>query len=91
MMIVIKPREDFKLEEIILYTQPECPPCEITKMFLKEYGFSFTIKDIKKDAAAHKELTQKYNSFSTPTVIIGDMVITGFDLEKLKTALQIKE
>lgn len=79
------------MEQIILYTQPDCPPCEITKMFLKEYGFTFTIKDIKKDANAQKELTQHYKSFSTPTIVIGDTVITGFDLEKLKSVLRINE
>ncbi|WP_026583077.1 glutaredoxin family protein [Bacillus sp. J33] len=79
------------MKEIILYTQPDCPPCEIIKMFLKDCGFSFTIRDIKKDTAAHKELTQRYKSFSTPTVIVGDTVITGFDLEKLKSVLNISE
>ncbi|GLB60392.1 glutaredoxin family protein [Cytobacillus sp. NCCP-133] len=79
------------MKEIILYTQPDCPPCEIIKKFLNEYGYSFTIKDIKKDTGAHKELTEQYNSFSTPTIIIGNTVIRGFDLEKLKSVLQIKE
>ncbi|MBG9545937.1 glutaredoxin family protein [Cytobacillus firmus] len=78
------------MKEIVLYTQPDCPPCEITKMFLNENGYAYTIKDIKKDAAAHKELTRKYKSFSTPTVVIGDTVIRGFDLEKLRSAIGVK-
>ncbi|KON89280.1 glutaredoxin [Sporosarcina globispora] len=79
------------MKEIILYTQPECPPCEITKMFLNENGYTYTIKDITKDAAAHKELTRQFNSFSTPTIVIGDTVIRGFDLEKLRSALEMTE
>jgi glutaredoxin-like YruB-family protein len=75
------------LKEIVLYTQPDCPPCEITKMFLNEKGYIYTIKDIKKDAAAHKELTRQYKSFSTPTIVIGDTVIRGFDLERLQSVL----
>ncbi|MCM3090343.1 MULTISPECIES: glutaredoxin family protein [unclassified Cytobacillus] len=78
------------MKEIVLYTQPDCPPCEITKMFLNENGYAFTIKDIKKDAEAHKELTRKYKSFSTPTVVIGETVIRGFDLEKLISAIGMK-
>lgn len=74
-----------------MYTQPECPPCEITKAFLKEYGFSFQQKDIKKDAQAMKELTQKYQSYSTPTIVIEDHVISGFNLEELKKVLEIKD
>ncbi|MEK3855314.1 glutaredoxin family protein [Cytobacillus sp. FSL H8-0458] len=75
------------MKEIVLYTQPDCPPCEITKMFLNENGYAYTIKDIKKDAAAQKELTKQFSSFSTPTVVIGNTVIRGFDLEKLRSAL----
>ena len=35
------------LTKITIYTQPDCPPCEIAKLFLKEYGFDFEVKDIK--------------------------------------------
>lgn len=80
-----------KMKKITVYTQPECPPCEITKRFLTEYGFSFEEKNIKTNQKARNELIQKYQAYSTPTTIIGDTIITGFDLEKLKTALEINE
>ncbi|MEH7122284.1 glutaredoxin family protein [Bacillus sp. JJ1532] len=79
------------MKEITIYTQPDCPPCEITKRFLSEYGFSYTAKDIKKDEKARNDLINKYQSFSTPTIVIGEEVITGFDLERLKDILDIKE
>nr|WP_263624276.1 glutaredoxin family protein [Cytobacillus kochii] len=79
------------VKSITIYTQPECPPCEITKMFLKDYGFSFEEKDIKKDPKAMKALTQTYHSYSTPTVVIENEVISGFNLEKLKELLEIEE
>ncbi|MDQ0270666.1 glutaredoxin family protein [Cytobacillus purgationiresistens] len=78
------------MQKITVYTQPECPPCEITKKFLTEYGFEFELKNIKTDKKAHKELTETYQSYSTPTIIIDDQVITGFDLERLKTVLNVK-
>lgn len=79
-----------KLTNIIVYTQPDCPPCEIAKRFLTEYGFNFELKDIKKDSKARNELIDKYNSYSTPTFVINDeTVITGFDLEQLKQVLNI--
>ncbi|RFU63451.1 glutaredoxin family protein [Peribacillus glennii] len=77
------------MEKITLYTQPDCPPCKIVKMFLQEYNLSFTERDIKKDNKARSELTDKYGSYSTPTTVIGDTVIIGFDQEKLKQALRI--
>lgn len=79
------------MKKITVYTQPECPPCEITKRFLTEYGFSYEVKNIKTDQKARKELIETYQSYSTPTIIIGETVITGFDLEKLKHELQIQD
>jgi glutaredoxin-like YruB-family protein len=80
------------LTKIIIYTQPDCPPCEIAKLFLAEYGFSYELKDIKKDSKARNDLTKKYNSFSTPTFVINDeTVITGFEIDKLKEVLKIGE
>lgn len=79
------------MPKITLYSQPDCPPCEITKRFLTEYGFNYEIKDIKKDQNAKNDLIKKYNSYSTPTVVIDeDTIITGFDIQKLKDALKIE-
>ncbi|WP_318504969.1 glutaredoxin family protein [Bacillus sp. T3] len=79
------------MSEIILYSQPECPPCEITKKFLKEYGFSFTEKNIKEDKRARNDLINKYQSYSTPTIVIGDEVVRGFDIKELMRILQIDD
>ncbi|KOP81904.1 glutaredoxin family protein [Cytobacillus solani] len=79
------------MKKITVYTQPDCPPCEITKRFLTEYGFSYEVKNIKTDQKARMELIETYQSYSTPTIVIGEQVITGFDLEKLKIELNIKD
>ncbi|MGG0720355.1 glutaredoxin family protein [Robertmurraya massiliosenegalensis] len=79
------------MSNITIYTQPDCPPCEIAKLFLKEYGFTYELRDIKKDNKARNELINKYQSYSTPTFVINDeTVITGFEIEKLKEALSIE-
>ncbi len=79
------------MSKIILYSQPDCPPCEVTKEFLKEYGFLFTEKNIKVDKQARNELINKYQSYSTPTIVIEDHVVRGFDLKELRNLLQIEE
>lgn len=79
------------MNDIIVYTQNDCPPCQIIKMFLKEFGFSYTEKNISINDKSKQELTQTYNSYSTPTIVIGQEVITGFDLERLKKVLDIQE
>lgn len=78
------------MKKITVYTQPDCPPCEITKLFLTEHNIPFEIKNIKTDKKAKKELVETYQSYSTPTIIIDNTVITGFDLEKLKQELNIE-
>lgn len=78
------------MNHIIIYSQPDCPPCEIVKLFLKDYGFAYIEKNIKIDSKARNELIKQYQSYSTPTIVIDNQVIIGFDLEKLKQILNIK-
>ncbi|MCU9612271.1 glutaredoxin family protein [Caldibacillus lycopersici] len=75
------------MEPIILYTQPDCPPCELTKLYFKDKGIVYIEKNVKKDKQAFQELTKKYKSYSTPTVIIGEKVITGFNLNEIENEL----
>ncbi|MFE8703506.1 glutaredoxin family protein [Cytobacillus sp. FJAT-54145] len=77
------------MQKITIFTQPDCPPCEFAKRFLTESGFEYTLKDIKQDKEARDELVNRYQSFSTPTFVINDVIITGFDMDKLKEALNI--
>ncbi|KMY49284.1 glutaredoxin domain-containing protein [Peribacillus loiseleuriae] len=79
------------MNKVTLFTQPDCPPCTIVKMFFNEYNISFQEKDIKADASAMRELTKKYGSYSTPTVIINGEAIIGFEIEKMKIALSIND
>jgi len=60
-------------------------------MFLDEYGFTYSEKNIHEDDKNRQELTEVYGSFSTPTIVVGSEVITGFDLERLKQVLKISE
>jgi glutaredoxin len=55
--------------------------------FLAERGIEFTVKDVSVDQAAVFELVRTYNSRSTPTVVIGDEVLIGFDPKQLTAAL----
>jgi glutaredoxin len=55
--------------------------------FLTERGIEFTVKDVSVDQAAVFELVRTYNSRSTPTVVIGDEVLIGFDPKQLTAAL----
>lgn len=79
------------MNDIIVYTQNDCPPCKIIKMFLDDYGIAYTEKNINTDDLSRRELTEVYGSYSTPTIIVGKEIVTGFDLEKLKQILEIQD
>ena len=57
------------------------------KAFLAERGIEYTDKDVSRDQAAIFELVRTYNSRSTPTTVIGDEVLIGFDPERIEQAL----
>jgi glutaredoxin len=45
------------------------------------------VKDVSADQAAVFEMVRKYNSRSTPTIVVGDQVMIGFDPDRLDEML----
>jgi glutaredoxin len=73
--------------KVVVYTQLDCPPCGWVKNFLAERGVEYEERSIDSGFAVVREMTQKYNSQSTPTVVIGDEVLIGYDPERLSQLL----
>lgn len=74
------------MKRVILYSQPGCPPCFAAKKFLTAHNIPFEYRDVQADPAALRELV-RLNSRSTPTIVVGDEVMVGFDPERLKALL----
>lgn len=53
------------------------------KAYLSERGIAFEDRDVSRDEQAIEELVYKYQSRVTPTVVIGDEVIIGFDRDRI--------
>ncbi len=51
--------------------------------YLSEKGIEFETKDVSDDQQALMELVRKYKSNSTPTIVVDDQVMIGFDPERL--------
>ena len=47
----------------------------------------FELKDVSMDQKALMELVRTYNSRSTPTIVVGDQVMIGFDPDRLNQML----
>jgi glutaredoxin len=73
--------------KVIVFTQQDCPPCTWVKNFLSQRGIEFEERSIDAGFAVVRELTQKYNSQSTPTVVIGNEVLIGYNPERLAQLL----
>jgi glutaredoxin len=73
--------------KVIVFTQQDCPPCAWVKNFLAQRGVQFEERSIDAGFSVVQELTQKYKSQSTPTVVIGDEVLIGYNPERLAQLL----
>ena len=73
-------------KKVIVYSQPDCPPCGWVKDFLAREGVAFVAKDVTEDESALAELSA-LGSRSTPTIVIDGKVFIGFEQEKLRAAL----
>ncbi|HVP55907.1 MAG TPA: glutaredoxin family protein [Candidatus Eisenbacteria bacterium] len=73
--------------KVIVFTQQDCAPCGWVKNFLAQRGVEFEERSIDSSLAVARELTQRYNSQSTPTVVIRDEVVIGYNPERLDQLL----
>jgi len=78
------------MNQVILYTQTNCPPCEFAKAYLTNNNIDFIEKNIARDSKAKKEMMVKYNAFSTPVIVINEQPIIGFDQEMIEKLLTSK-
>ena len=75
------------MKKVVIYSQPGCPPCDWVKTYLTERGVPFTVRDVTSDFSAQRELVGKYKSRTTPTVVVGEDVMIGFDPDRLEEML----
>ncbi|HXJ86515.1 MAG TPA: glutaredoxin family protein [Candidatus Binatia bacterium] len=65
--------------KLVLFTQPGCLSCELMRIYLEARELTFQERDITKDDDARRAMTEDYGSNETPTMLIDDEVIIGFD------------
>ena len=74
--------------KLTLFTRPDCPPCDWLKAWLRERDLEFDEYDVSTDKIAVFTLVRKYRSQSTPTLVIDDEPLIGFEPEKIEAALR---
>lgn len=79
------------MARVVIYTQPGCGACTTAKKWLAERDIHFEEKDIRADDAYKRELVEDLKSRSTPTLVVGDQVVMGFDAAEYERALGGRE
>ena len=60
-----------------------CNPCKMAKKWLNDHNIAFEYIDVE---GGSQEI-EKYNIMSVPTIVKGDMIITGFQENEYKQKL----
>ncbi|MGL4912128.1 MAG: glutaredoxin family protein [Romboutsia sp.] len=76
------------MNEVEIYTSDTCPQCIKAKDFLKSNNIEYIEKNISKDSEARKDLI-RMGYMSIPFTIINGQHVLGFDLNRMKTLLEI--
>ena len=69
------------------YTEPGCAACKDAKKFLISHGVSFEERDVRANPEYLRVLTEELDSLTTPTLVLGDSLIVGFDRKEYKRVL----
>jgi glutaredoxin-like YruB-family protein len=79
------------MASVKVYSTPACPWCIKAKNFLKEREIEFEDIDVSADHEAAKEMMDKSGQMGVPVLDINGTIIVGFDVEKIKNLLKIKD
>ncbi|HTS36040.1 MAG TPA: glutaredoxin family protein [Candidatus Solibacter sp.] len=76
---------------IIMFTQPGCISCELTRLFFEANEVAIEEHDISRDMDARREMIDDHGSTETPTVVFvfekSLEVVVGFDPTRLDQLL----
>lgn len=73
--------------KITMYTRPGCPDVARASYFLRRRGMTWDEIDITEDEAARKQVVEWTGREVTPTLWIGDTMLTEPDGEEIDAAL----
>ncbi len=75
------------MSEILVYTTPTCSWCAKTKEYLQKKKVEFREIDITEESKDREEMIDKSGQMGVPVLDINDIIIVGFNPEKIDEAL----
>ncbi len=67
------------MPEIVMYSKPDCPYCDMAKRLLTAKGQTWQEIDVEADPAKADEMTLRSSRRTVPQIFIGDRHVGGFD------------
>jgi glutaredoxin-like YruB-family protein len=83
-----KKNQGVGMADIIVYSTPNCPYCEMVKNLLQKNGIKFINKDVSLDREAAKEMIKKSGYLGVPQTEINGKIIIGFDRQALEEEMK---
>ena len=77
------------MPQVIVYSTPTCPYCDMAKNFLKENKVEFSEFDVSIDQEKAQEMIRKSGQTGVPVLDIDGTIIVGFDVDRIKAALKL--
>ena len=77
------------MAQVTVYSTPTCPHCIRAKKFLDDHNITYTNCDVGADQAKADEMVKKSGQMGVPVLDIDGEIITGFDKNAIKRALNI--
>jgi glutaredoxin len=63
---------------VVLYTVPNCSPCDEARTYLKKRRIPFSEKNVGNNPVLQKEMIAKVGQLSVPTITVGSKVMNGY-------------
>jgi len=78
------------MAKVKVYSTENCPFCVDAKDFLKKNKIKFEDINVNENKKAAVEMIQKSGQTGVPVIDVDGEIIVGFDLPKIKKALNLK-
>ncbi len=73
-----------------VYSTNFCPYCKMAKEFFKENNIPFEDINVQENQEAAKQMIEKTGQSGVPVIEIDGEMIIGFNVEQIKTLLEIE-
>lgn len=76
---------------VVIYTRTTCAPCKMMKAYMTNKGIKYEEKDVDADPSLVEKVVALSGRMMVPVTVVGETVISGFNIGALVSALEGKQ